>query len=125
MKIKGIANSLRTSRDGTTVGAAAARKAVGQRVPLLAYHNWDSDPVGYADFTEVDTEGLHYTGELFETGDHAPQLKQAITSGVMRVSVGFLELDRDSRTHMVTALDMLELSLTPTPADPLATCIPA
>jgi len=114
--IEGIANSLTTSRDGTLIAQEAAKTAIGQTVPLLLAHNWESLPIGSATMTDVDEDGLHYDGTIFEDVDNRAQILEGIGAGVLAVSVGFLANGIDE-SGAVSSLDLLELSITPVPAD--------
>ena len=118
--IEGIANSLTTSRDGTLIAQEAAKQAIGKKVPLLLSHDWDSLPIGSATMTAVDEGGLHYDGSIFEDVDNRAQILEGIGAGVLSVSVGFIVQDMD-KDGAVTGLDLLELSITPVPADSRAT----
>lgn len=118
--IKGIANSLTKTRSGITVTQAAGNKVTGQVVPLLANHKWDTMPVGSVTMGVVDDEGLHYEGKLFESIDHRDQILESIKAGVLSVSIGFGVDDMDEEGN-INSIDLLEMSLTPVPADSKAT----
>lgn len=118
--IKGIANSLSLTRQGTTISTEAVDGIEGKKVPLLKYHNWESTPIGSATMVSVDKEGLHYEGEIFDSIEDKQQILDSIKAGVMSVSVGFGydNMDKDGVIH---SLDLYELSITPVPADSGAT----
>lgn len=118
--IHGIANSLTQSRDGTLVTQAAGEEALGRTVPLLLSHNWRELPVGSVTMESVDEDGLHYTGQVFESAPNKEQLLEGISSGVLSVSVGFLVQSLDEEGG-ISSMDLLELSITPVPADSRAT----
>lgn len=118
--IHGIANSLTESRDGTIVTQKAGEEALGRTVPLLLSHNWDALPVGSVTMESVDEDGLHYTGQVFDSAPNKEQLLEGISSGVLAVSVGFLVQSLDEEGG-VSSMDLLELSITPVPADSRAT----
>lgn len=118
--IHGIANSLTQSRDGTLVTQTAGEEALGRTVPLLLSHNWDALPVGSVTMESVDEDGLHYTGQVFDSAPNKEQLLEGISSGVLSVSVGFLVQSLDEEGG-VSSMDLLELSITPVPADSRAT----
>lgn len=118
-KIKGIANSLTKARNGITVEPEAVKESLGLTVPLLKSHDWKGDPVGMVTLESLDDAGLHYSGEIFETAPHRDQLLESIDAGVESVSVGLRVLDSEGKK--ITAAELLELSLTPVPADAGAT----
>lgn len=118
-KIKGIANSLTKARNGVTVEPSAVKQSLGVTVPLLKSHDWKGDPVGMVTVESLDDAGLHYSGEIFETAPHRDQLLESIDAGVESVSVGLRVLENDGKK--ITDAELLELSLTPVPADAGAT----
>lgn len=118
-KISGIANSLTKTRNGITVTEDAVSGLSGKKVPLLANHRWDTQPIGAVTIGDADEEGLHYTGKIFDTAPDRDLILEAIKAGVESVSIGFKVLDYDGQT--VNKLDLLELSVTPVPADAGAT----
>lgn len=114
-ELKGVANSLTKTRNGITITEDAVSGLEGKKVPLLANHNWSGQPIGAAVMGKVDEEGLHYTARLFDNAPDRDLILEAIKNGVESVSIGFRVLDYDKQT--VTKLDLLELSVTPVPAD--------
>lgn len=118
-EIKGIANSLTKTRNGITITEGAVSGLAGKKVPLLANHKWDSQPIGAVTIGEADKEGLHYEGKLFDNAPDRDLILEAIQNGVESVSIGFKVLDYEGQT--VNQLDLLELSVTPVPADSKAT----
>ncbi len=118
--IKGVANSLTRTRSGITVTQEAGKKVIGQKVPLLLSHDWSSMPIGEATMTNVDDNGLAYSGSIFESVANRQQILDGINAGVLSVSIGFGvgEIDEDNN---IDDIDLLELSVTPVPADPKAT----
>lgn len=118
-EIKGIANSLTKTRNGITITEDAVSGLAGKKVPLLANHKWDSQPIGAVTIGEADKEGLHYEGKLFDNAPDRDLILEAIKNGVESVSIGFKVLDYEGQT--VNQLDLLELSVTPVPADSKAT----
>lgn len=118
-EIKGIANSLTKTRNGITITEDAVSGLAGKKVPLLANHKWDSQPIGVVTIGEVDKEGLHYQGKIFDNAPNHDLILEAIQNGVESVSIGFKVLDYEGQT--VNQLDLLELSVTPVPADSKAT----
>ena len=118
--IKGVANSLTRTRSGITVTQEAGKKVIGQKVPLLLSHDWSSMPIGEATMTNVDDNGLAYSGSIFESVTNRQQILDGINAGVLSVSIGFGvgEIDEDNN---IDDIDLLELSVTPVPADPKAT----
>ena len=119
-EVHGIANSLTTSRDGTRVLQTAGENVEGKKVPLLLSHDWDSLPVGAATMGKVDEEGLHFDGEIFQTVENRDQILEGIKAGVLAVSIGFIIQGMDEDGN-ISAMDLLELSITPVPADSKAT----
>lgn len=113
--IAGIANTLTKSRNGLTITKEAVKDSVGSKIPILLNHNWDSNPVGEANIDDITDEGLHFTGDLFKSVDHRDLLMEGIRAGVQSVSVGIRVLDHDG--PKITKAELLELSLTPVPAD--------
>lgn len=118
-EIKGIANSLTKTRNGITITEDAVSGLAGKKVPLLANHKWDSQPIGAVTIGNADKEGLHYEGKIFDNAPDRDLILEAIQNGVESVSIGFKVLDYEGQT--VNQLDLLELSVTPVPADSKAT----
>lgn len=114
-RIAGIANTLTKARNGLTITKDAVKDSVGSKIPILLNHNWDSNPVGEANIDDITDEGLHFTGDLFKSVDHRDLLMEGIRAGVQSVSVGIRVLDHDG--PKITKAELLELSLTPVPAD--------
>lgn len=116
----GIANSLTMTRSGITVTESAGKSVIGKTVPLLLSHDWDKPSIGSVTMTNVDKEGLHYKAELFKNAPDRDLLLEGIEAGTNYVSIGFAfdNIDTDGN---VDSIDLLELSLTSTPADAKAT----
>ena len=117
--IKGVANSLHKARNGLTITKEALTSSVGTKVPLLLNHKWDTNPVGEVNIESLDDDGLHYTGSIFQSAPDRDLLIEGIQNGVQSVSVGLNVLKHDG--PMITEAELLELSLTPVPADANAT----
>lgn len=117
--IKGVANSLHKARNGLTITKEALKSSVGTKVPLLLNHKWDTNPVGEVNIESLDDDGLHYTGSIFQSAPDRALLLEGIQNGVQSVSVGLNVLKHDG--PMITNAELLELSLTPVPADANAT----
>ena len=117
--IKGVANSLHKARNGLTIAKEALKSSVGTKVPLLLNHKWDTNPVGQVNIESLDDDGLHYTGSIFQSAPDRDLLLEGIQNGVQSVSVGLNVLKHDG--PMITDAELLELSLTPVPADASAT----
>ena len=117
--IKGVANSLRKARNGLTITKEAIQKAVGTKVPLLLNHKWDTNPIGEVHIESIDNDGLHYTGSIFKAAPDRDLLLEGIQTGVQSVSVGLRVLKHEGTK--ITDAELLELSLTPVPADASAT----
>lgn len=118
--IKGVANSLTRTRSGITVTQEAGKKVIGKKVPLLLSHDWSSMPIGEATMTSVDENGLAYSGSIFESVSNRQQILDGINAGVLSVSIGFGVGEIDENNN-IDDIDLLELSVTPVPADPKAT----
>ena len=118
--IKGVANSLTRTRSGITVTQEAGKKVIGKKVPLLLSHDWSSMPIGEATMTSVDENGLAYSGSIFESVSNRQQILDGIHAGVLSVSIGFGVGEIDENNN-IDDIDLLELSVTPVPADPKAT----
>lgn len=116
----GIANSLTMTRSGITVTESAGKSVVGKTVPLLLSHDWDKPSIGSVTMTNVDKEGLHYKAELFKNAPDRDLLLEGIEAGTNYVSIGF-GFDNIDTDGNVDSIDLLELSLTSTPADAKAT----
>lgn len=119
-KIKGIANSLTMTRSGIRVTESAGESVIGQTVPLLLSHDWDKPSIGSVKMTGVDKEGLHYEGHLFQNAPDRDLLLEGIEAGTNYVSIGF-GIDNIDTDGNIDSIDLLELSLTSTPADSKAT----
>ena len=117
--IKGVANSLQKARNGLTIAKEALKSSVGTKVPLLLNHKWDTNPVGEVNIESLDDDGLHYTGSIFQSAPDRDLILDGIQNGVQSVSVGLNVLKHDG--PMITDAELLELSLTPVPADANAT----
>ena len=117
--IKGVANSLQKARNGLTITKEAIQKSVGTKVPLLLNHKWDTNPIGEVNIESIDNDGLHYTGSIFKAAPDRDLLLEGIQTGVQSVSVGLRVLKHEGTT--ITDAELLELSLTPVPADANAT----
>ena len=117
--IRGVANSLHKARNGLTITKEALKSSVGTKVPLLLNHKWDTNPVGEVNIESLDDDGLHYTGSIFQSAPDRDLLIEGIQNGVQSVSVGLNVLKHDG--PMITEAELLELSLTPVPADANAT----
>lgn len=119
-KIQGIANSLTMTRSGITVTQDAGKEVVGKTVPLLLSHDWEKPSIGSVTMTAVDDDGLHYEGSLFQNAPDRELLLEGIEAGTNYVSIGF-GVDNIDADGNIDSIDLLELSLTSTPADPKAT----
>lgn len=119
-QIKGIANSLTMTRSGIRVTEDAGNSVVGQTVPLLLSHDWDKPSIGSVTMTNVDDDGLHYEGHLFQNAPDRDLLLEGIEAGTNYVSIGF-GVDNIDTDGNIDSIDLLELSLTSTPADSKAT----
>ena len=119
-KIKGIANSHTMTRSGITVTQDAGKEVVGKTVPLLLSHDWNKPSIGSVTMTAVDDDGLHYEGSLFKNAPDRDLLLEGIEAGTNYVSIGF-GVDNIDTEGNIDSIDLLELSLTSTPADPKAT----
>lgn len=117
--IKGVANSLQKARNGLTITKEAIQKSVGTKVPLLLNHKWDTNPIGEVNIESIDDDGLHYTGSIFKAAPDRDLLLEGIQTGVQSVSVGLRVLKHEGTK--ITDAELLELSLTPVPADANAT----
>ena len=117
--IKGVANSLHKARNGLTIAKEALKSSVGTKGPLLLNNKWDTNPVGQVNIESLDDDGLHYTGSIFQSAPDRDLLLEGIQNGVQSVSVGLNVLKHDG--PMITDAELLELSLTPVPADANAT----
>ena len=117
--IKGVANSLQKARNGLTITKEAIQKSVGTKVPLLLNHKWDTNPIGEVHIESIDDDGLHYTGSIFKAAPDRDLLLEGIQTGVQSVSVGLRVLKHEGTK--ITDAELLELSLTPVPADANAT----
>lgn len=117
--IKGVANSLHKTRNGLTITKEALKSSVGTKVPLLLNHKWDTNPVGKVNIESLDNDGLHYTGSIFQSAPDRDLLLEGIQNGIQSVSVGLNVLKHDG--PKITDAELLELSLTPVPADANAT----
>lgn len=117
--IKGVANSLHKARNGLTITKEALKSSVGTKVPLLLNHKWDTNPIGEVYIESIDDDGLHYTGSIFKAAPDRDLLLEGIQTGVQSVSVGLRVLNHEGTK--ITDAELLELSLTPVPADANAT----
>ena len=118
--IHGVANSLTKTRNGVTVTERAVESVVGQTVPLLLSHDWDSLPIGQATMTALGDDGLEYEGIIFDSAPNRDQILEGIKNGVLAVSIGF-GVTEATKESEILGMDLYELSITPIPADSQAT----
>ena len=118
--IHGVANSLTQTRNGVTVTERAVESVVGQTVPLLLSHDWDSLPIGQATMTALGDDGLEYEGTIFDSAPNRDQILEGIKNGVLAVSIGF-GVTEATKESEILGMDLYELSITPIPADSQAT----
>ena len=108
------------TRSGIRVTEDAGNSVVGRTVPLLLSHDWDKPSIGSVTMTNVDDDGLHYEGHLFQNAPDRDLLLEGIEAGTNYVSIGF-GVDNIDSDGNIDSIDLLELSLTSTPADSKAT----
>ena len=118
--ISGIANSLTMTRSGIRVTENAGKDVIGQTVPLMMAHDWTKLSIGSATMTNIDEDGLHYKGTIFQNAPDRDLLLEGIKAGTNHVSIGF-GLDNIDKDGNIDSIDLLELSITSIPADPKAT----
>jgi len=118
--ISGIANSLTMTRSGIRVTENAGKNVIGQTVPLMMSHDWTKLSIGSATMTNIDEDGLHYKGTIFQNAPDRDLLLEGIKAGTNHVSIGF-GLDNIDKDGNIDSIDLLELSITSIPADPKAT----
>lgn len=117
---QGIANSLDFTRSGIRVSEEAGESVVGKKVPLLLSHDWGQPSIGSVTMTAVDKEGLHYEAKLYNSAPNRDLLLEGIENGTNFVSIGFGADNIDNQGN-IDSIDLIEMSLTSTPADPKAT----
>lgn len=117
---QGIANSLDFTRSGIRVSESAGESVIGQKVPLLLSHDWEKPSIGSVTMTAVDKDGLHYEAKIYESAPDRDLLLEGIENGTNFVSIGFGADGIDAEGN-IDSIDLIELSLTSTPADPKAT----
>lgn len=117
---QGIANSLDFTRSGIRVSESAGESVVGKKVPLLLSHDWEKPSIGSVTMTAVDEDGLHYEAKIYESAPDRDLLLEGIENGTNFVSIGFGADGIDAEGN-IDSIDLIELSLTSTPADPKAT----
>lgn len=117
---QGIANSLDFTRSGIRVSESAGESVIGQKVPLLLSHDWEKPSIGSVTMTSVDKDGLHYEAKIYESAPDRDLLLEGIENGTNFVSIGFGADGIDAEGN-IDSIDLIELSLTSTPADQKAT----
>jgi len=117
---QGIANSLDFTRSGIRVSEEAGESVIGKKVPLLLSHDWGQPSIGSVTMTAVDKEGLHYEAKLYNSAPNRDLLLEGIENGTNFVSIGFGADNIDNQGN-IDSIDLIEMSLTSTPADPKAT----
>jgi len=97
---------------------------VTKRLPLLYQHAMDgrmqTQIVGLVDKMAMDDVGLWYEAQLTMAGQYRQAIEELIEQGALGTSSGTLPAARrvDRRTGKVVRWPVVELSLTPTPAEP-------
>ncbi|MCX7937949.1 MAG: HK97 family phage prohead protease, partial [Thermoflexales bacterium] len=95
-----------------------------KRLPCLYHHGADirmaSNVAGIVDIMRADDVGLWYEAQLTLSGEYREALDRLISDGVLGTSSGTLPAARrvDRRSGRITRWPIVELSLTPTPAEP-------
>lgn len=117
---QGIANSLDFTRSGIRVREEAGKSVIGKKVPLLLAHDWGELSIGSVTMTAVDKEGLHYEAKLYNSAPNRDLVLEGIENGTNFVSIGFGADNIDNQGN-IDSIDLIEMSLTSTPADPKAT----
>ncbi len=122
--IEGYANTSTKDRVGDVVLPVAFEKSLPTYLDnpvLLLNHNWD-DVAGVTQTAEITDKGLFIRARISDT---RPDLKTQIREGCLRTfSIGYNELDADfdeaSKTKVIKALELLEISIVSVPANPEA-----
>lgn len=95
-----------------------------KRLPLLYQHAADgalqTNVVGLVDVMKADDAGLWYEAQLTMAGQYRTMIEELIGDGLLGTSSGTLPAARrvDRRSGKILRWPVVELSLTPTPAEP-------
>lgn len=123
----GLAAAWSVDRDGERFQPGAFAKSLaefrarGARIPLLFGHD-PSRPIGSVMSAKETADGLEITAELaLDTVDGA-EAYALLKSGALSMSVGFQipagSTKQDGNVRVLTAADLLEISVVPVPANP-------
>jgi len=122
--IEGYASDFDIDRDGEYIAPDALQKALDSymRNPVLCYHHKMSDAMGQVVEASVDGKGLWIKARVDapEPGTEAANRFRQVAKGTLRgFSIGgfFKKAVNKGRT-MINEIDLVEISLTPTPVNP-------
>lgn len=115
-------DATQVDRHGTTMSPDALRdSADGLGFPILVFHESDRFPVGKPVAVEHTIDGT-WVGFVFADTPEARTAEALVAGGFLRgVSVGFIPLsgywdEEREDVYVYTRVDLVELSLTPTPS---------
>lgn len=122
--IEGYASDFDIDRDGEYIEPGALQKALDDYMknPILVYHHKMSEAMGQVVEAHVDSKGLWIKARVDqpEPGTEAANRFRQVAKGTLRgFSIGgfFRKAVERGRT-MIREIDLVEISLTPTPVNP-------
>jgi phage head maturation protease len=105
-------------RHGTTIDNSAFREPTEAGIPIILFHDADRFPVGRVIEWSISDQGP-VAGFVFADTDEAREAELLVATGFLNgVSIGFLgwEAERRDGIPTYTDVEVVELSLTPTPS---------
>ena len=122
--IEGYASDFDVDRDNEYIAPGALQKALDSymRNPVLCYHHKMSDAMGQVVEARVDGKGLWIKARVDqpEPGTEAANRFRQVAKGTLRgFSIGgFFKKAVERGRTIINEIDLIEISLTPTPVNP-------
>lgn len=122
--IEGYASDFDMDRDGEYIAEGALDRALSSYMknPVLCYHHKMSEAMGQVVEARVDGKGLWIKARVDqpEPGTEAANRFRQVAKGTLRgFSIGgFFRRMQDKGRTMINDIDLVEISLTPTPVNP-------
>jgi len=122
--IEGYASDFDIDRDGEYIAPGALQKALDKYMtnPVLCYHHKMSEAMGQVVEARVDGKGLWIKARVDqpEPGTEAANRFRQVAKGTLRgFSIGgFFKKAAERGRTLINEIDLVEISLTPTPVNP-------